>query len=157
VNDVDIKLAKTVGGVESGFAYGAIPLVEQRREDVALGIEALALVLSCIGLYGVLAYAVTRRTSEIGIRMAFGATNSGMVWMILREAAVLAISGIAIGIPAVLVLGRTSRALLYGVESFDLPTFACALLELLVFAAIAGIVPALRAGRLDPISALRCE
>lgn len=89
--------------------------------------------------------------------MALGATKSGMIWMILREAATLAISGIALGIPAVVVLGRISRALLYGVESFDLPTFACALLVLLLFAAIAGIVPARRAGRLDPMSALRCE
>jgi ABC-type antimicrobial peptide transport system permease subunit len=77
--------------------------------------------------------------------------------MILREAASLAIGGIAIGIPAVLALGRISRALLYGVESFDLPTFACAILVLLVSAAIAGTVPARRAGRLDPMSALRCE
>jgi len=80
-----------------------------------------------------------------------------MVWLILREALALATSGIVIGVPAVLALGRISRALLYGVESFDLPTFACALLVLLVFAAIAGIAPARRAGRLDPMSALRCE
>jgi ABC-type antimicrobial peptide transport system permease subunit len=118
---------------------------------------ALALVLACIGLYGVLAYAVTRRTGEIGIRMALGATKGGVVWLILREAAALAIGGIAIGIPAALALGRISRGLLYGVESFDLPAFACALLVLLVFAAIAGIVPARRAGRLDPMSALRCD
>jgi predicted permease len=118
---------------------------------------ALALVLACIGLYGVLAYAVTRRTSEIGIRVALGATRGGVVWLILREAAALAIGGIAIGIPAALALGRISRGLLYGVESFDLPAFACALLVLLVFAAIAGIVPARRAGRLDPMSALRCD
>lgn len=80
-----------------------------------------------------------------------------MVSMILREAAALALGGIGIGIPAVVALGRVSRGLLYGVESFDLPAFACALLVLLVSAAIAGIVPALRAGRLDPMSALRAE
>jgi predicted permease len=130
---------------------------ERLVSTLSTAFGALALVLACIGLYGVLAYAVTRRASEIGIRMALGATRSGMVWMILREAAALAISGIAIGIPAVVALGRISRALLYGVESFDLPTFACALLVLLLFAAIAGIVPARRAGRLDPMSALRCE
>ena len=133
-------------------SWAAIPLA---LGGLAFG--ALALVLACIGIYGVLAYAVTRRTSEIGIRMALGATRSGMVWLILREALALATSGIVIGVPAVLALGRISRALLYGVESFDLPTFACALLVLLVFAAIAGIAPARRAGRLDPMSALRCE
>jgi predicted permease len=118
---------------------------------------ALSLVLACIGLYGILAYAVTRRTSEIGIRMALGATKCGMVWLILREAMALAAGGIVIGAPAVLLLGRVSGALLYGVGHFDLPAFACALLVLFVFAALAGIVPARRAGHLDPMSALRCE
>jgi len=117
----------------------------------------LALMLACIGLYGVLAYAVTRRTGEIGIRMALGATGTEMIWLILREALALAASGIAIGVPAVLLLGRLARALLFGVGLFDLPAFASALFILLVFAAIAGIVPARRAGRLDPMSALRCE
>jgi len=118
---------------------------------------ALALVLACIGLYGTLAYAVTRRTNEIGIRMALGATRGGMIWLILREALTLAGSGIVIGLPAVLALARITKALLYGIEPFDLPTFASAVLLLLVFTAIAGFVPARRAGRLDPMSALRCE
>jgi ABC-type antimicrobial peptide transport system permease subunit len=87
---------------------------------------ALAPVLACIGLYGILAYAVTRRTSEIGIRMALGATRGGMVWLILREAVALAVSGIAIGVPAVLAVGHISHALLYGVEPFDLPALVCA-------------------------------
>ena len=130
---------------------------ERLVSTLSVGFGALALVLACVGLYGVLAYAVTRRTSEIGIRMALGATRGGMVWLILREAAALATGGIVIGIPAALALARMSRALLYGVGSFDLPAFACALLVLLVFAAIAAIVPACRAGRLDPVSALRCE
>jgi ABC-type antimicrobial peptide transport system permease subunit len=114
-------------------------------------------MLACIGLYGVLAYAVTRRTGEIGIRMALGATGTEMIWLMLREALALAASGVAIGTPAVWLLGHLARALLFGAGLFDLPAFACALLVLLVFAAIAGIVPARRAGRLDPMSALRCE
>jgi len=117
----------------------------------------LALLLACIGLYGVLAYAVTRRTGEIGIRMALGATGTEMIWLILREALALAASGVAIGTPAVWLLAHLARALLFGAGLFDLPAFACALLVLLVFAATAGIVPARRAGRLDPMSALRCE
>jgi predicted permease len=133
-------------------------LIRERLVSIlSMAFGALALLLACVGLYGILAYAVACRTSEIGIRMALGATRSGMVWMILREAAVLTIGGIAIAIPAVAALGRVSSALLYGVKSFDLPAFACALLVLLVFAAIAGMVPARRAGRMDPMSALRCE
>ncbi|HEY3738377.1 MAG TPA: ABC transporter permease [Bryobacteraceae bacterium] len=117
----------------------------------------LALILACSGLYGILAYAVTRRTSEIGIRMALGATKGETVWLILRQALILAACGIGIGAPVVFVLGRISRTLLYGVGSFDLTAFGGALLVLLVCAGIAAIVPARRASRLDPISALRCE
>jgi predicted permease len=124
---------------------------------LSTGFGALALVLACIGLYGILAYAVTRRTNEIGIRMALGATRRGMIWLILREALTLAGAGIVIGLPAVLALARITKALLYGVEPFDLPAFACAVLLLLVFAAIAGFVPARRASLLDAMSALRCE
>jgi predicted permease len=135
-----------------------LSLIRERLVSaLSAGFGAVALVLACIGLYGILAYAVTRRTSEIGIRMALGATRGGMVWLILREAAILAVSGIAIGIPAVLALGRVSRALLYGVGTFDVPALAGAMLVLLVFAAIAGVVPARRAGRMDPMTALRCE
>lgn len=132
-----------------------------RRERLVTALStafgALALVLACIGLYGTLAYAVTRRTNEIGIRMALGATRGGVIWLILRDALTLAGLGIAIGLPVVIAFAGVTKALLYGVEPFDLPTFACALLVLLVFAAIAGFVPARRAGRLDPMSALRCE
>lgn len=117
----------------------------------------LALILACIGLYGILAYAVTRRTSEIGIRMALGATKGRTVWLILKQALVLAGCGIVIGAPAVFVLGRVSRTLLFGVGPFDFTAFGGALLVLLVCAGVAGIVPARRASRLDPISALRCE
>jgi predicted permease len=117
----------------------------------------LALVLACIGLYGILTYAVTRRTNEIGIRMALGATRGGTIWLILREALTLAVSGIAICLPAVLALARITKALLYGVETFDLPAFACAVLLLLIFTVIAGFVPARRASLLDAMSALRCE
>ena len=118
---------------------------------------ALALALACIGLYGILAYAVTRRTNEIGIRMALGATRSGMIWLILREALTLTLSGIALGLPAVLALARITRALLYGVGPLDLAALACATAVLLTFSLIAGFVPARRASLLDAMSALRCE
>jgi predicted permease len=132
-----------------------------RRERLVAALSiafgALALSLACIGLYGILAYAVTRRSNELGIRMALGATGGNMVWLVLREALALALSGVVIALPAMLGLARVTRSLLFGVGSFDLPVFACAVLLLLLFGMIAGFVPARRAGRLDPMSALRCD
>ena len=132
-------------------------MTERLVSALSAAFGTLAVLLSCIGLYGVLAYAVTRRTSEIGIRMALGATKSRMIWLILREALLLTAVGIALGIVPVLAIGRVSRALLYGVHSFDPVAFLVALLLLLAFSISAGIAPAYRAGRLDPASALRCE
>jgi predicted permease len=156
-----------IQGVRSVVLINNISTVEQQLQQslsrerlitaLSTAFGVLALVLACIGLYGILAYAVTRRTSEIGIRMALGATKREMIWLILREAMALTISGIVLGTPAVVLLGRIARALLYGVGPFDVPAFACTLFVLLLFAAIAGIVPARRAGRLDPMSALRCD
>jgi predicted lysophospholipase L1 biosynthesis ABC-type transport system permease subunit len=144
-----------------------VATVEQQVEDslrrerlisaLAAAFGALALTLACIGLYGTLSYAVARRTSEIGIRMALGATSGGMIWLVLREVVMLASAGVLLGVPAVVAVARLSRALLYGVGAFDLPALAGAFAVMLVAAAVAGFVPAQRAGRLDPMSALRCE
>ncbi|MCD6030192.1 MAG: hypothetical protein K0S78_2366, partial [Thermomicrobiales bacterium] len=117
----------------------------------------VALVLACIGLYGILAYAVTRRTNEIGIRMALGATQTQVVWLVLREAFALTAGGIAIGLPVVLALGQLTKATLYGVEPFDPVTFGAAAMLLLVFAALAATLPGRRASMLDPTAALRRE
>jgi predicted permease len=117
----------------------------------------IALMLAGIGLYGILAYAVARRTNEIGIRMALGATRGGVVWMILREAFALAGGGIVIGIPVVLAMGKVAKASLYGVEPFDPLALASAALLLLVFAALAATLPGRRASLLDPATALRRE
>jgi ABC-type antimicrobial peptide transport system permease subunit len=132
-------------------------LRERLVSTLSIVFGALALLLACIGLYGVLSYAVTRRSNEIGIRMALGATRKGTVWLILREAIFLAGGGLVIGIPSALALARLAKTLLYGIEPFDVPTFAGAILLLLAFAGLAGTIPARRASRLDPISALRCE
>jgi ABC-type antimicrobial peptide transport system permease subunit len=141
--------------------------VEQQVEDslrrerlisaLAAAFGALALALACIGLYGTLSYAVARRTSEIGIRMALGATSGSMVRLVLREAVMLTFAGALLGIPAVVAVARLSRTLLYGLSAFDLPGLAGAFAVMLAAAAVAGFVPARRAGRLDPMSALRCE
>ena len=144
-----------------------VATVEQQVEDslrrerlisaLAAAFGALALTLACIGLYGTLSYAVARRTSEIGIRMALGATSGSMIWLVLREVVMLASAGVLLGAPAIVAVAQLSRALLYGVGPFDLPALAGAFAVMLAAAAVAGFVPARRAGRLDPMSALRCE
>jgi ABC-type antimicrobial peptide transport system permease subunit len=117
----------------------------------------IALVLASIGLYSILAYAVTRRTNEIGIRMALGATRSGVVWLVLREAFALVGGGIVIGLPVVLALGRVAKASLYGVAPLDPVALASAASLLLGFAVLAAMWPGCRASLLDPATALRRE
>lgn len=130
---------------------------ERLLATLSTAFGAIALVLAAIGLYGILAYAVTRRTNEIGVRMALGATRTGVVWMLLREAFALAGGGILIGVPAVLALGRIAESSLYGVEPADPLTLAVAALLLFFFAALAAAVPGRRASLLDPTIALRRE
>jgi ABC-type antimicrobial peptide transport system permease subunit len=116
-----------------------------------------AILLAAIGLYGVLAYSVTRRTNEIGIRMALGAERSGVIWMVLREALVMVGLGVAIGVPLALVLARSLSSLLYGVKPTDLLTISAAAALLFVVAGVASYLPARRASRVDPLVALRYE
>ena len=130
---------------------------ERLVSTLSTAFGGLALLLVSIGLYGILAYAVAMRTSEIGIRMALGATRGGILWSVLREALILAVSGIAIGVPAVLALARIAKALLFGVETFDLPAYSAAIAMMLICAGFAAFVPARRASALEPMSALRCE
>ncbi len=116
-----------------------------------------ALLLASIGLYGVLAYSVTRRTNEIGLRMALGAERGGVIWMVLREALLLVGTGIAIGVPLALALARSVSSLLYGLTPTDSLTISAAVVLLFVVAAVASYLPALRASRVDPMVALRYE
>jgi ABC-type antimicrobial peptide transport system permease subunit len=118
---------------------------------------ALALLLACIGLYGVMAYGVTRRTSEIGVRMALGAVPGDVVRMVLRETILLAVGGIAIGIPAALWLTKLTKSFLFGLEPNDPMVLAVAVISLLAVCALAGWLPARRAARIDPTVALRYE
>ena len=116
-----------------------------------------ALLLACIGLHGVTAYSVARRTSEIGIRLALGAQRSAVQWMILRQVVWLAIAGLAIGIPAALFGSRAVRSFLYGVEPADPWSVTAGAGILLAVALFAGFIPARRASRLDPLVGLRRE
>jgi predicted permease len=118
---------------------------------------AFALLLASIGLYGVLAYSVTRRTNEIGLRMALGAERGGVIWMVLREALLLVGTSVAIGVPLALALARSVSSLLYGLKPTDSLTISAAVVLLFAVAATASYLPARRASRVDPMVALRSE
>jgi ABC-type antimicrobial peptide transport system permease subunit len=118
---------------------------------------ALALMLAAIGLYGVTAYTVALRTSEIGIRMALGAERGSVVAMVMRGAILQTFVGLAIGIPVALVCVRFVRAQLYEITNADASVMAFAILTLAVAACVAGLIPARRAATIDPMRALRME
>ena len=117
----------------------------------------LALLLACVGLYGVLSYAVARRANEIGIRMALGARRVDVIWLVLREALALVGAGVVIGLLASLAATQTAWTFLFGLEPNDPPTIAAATLLLIAVAALAGYLPARKAARVDPMAALRDE
>jgi ABC-type antimicrobial peptide transport system permease subunit len=116
-----------------------------------------AVVLACIGLHGVTSYAVARRTSEIGIRMALGAQRSQVLWLILRQVVVLALAGVALGLPIAFSASPAIASMLYGLAPRDSVTMAAAAILLIAVALAAGWLPARRAVAVDPTIALRGE
>lgn len=118
---------------------------------------ALALMLACIGLYGVMSHGVARRTNEIGIRMALGAEGRNIAWMVLRETFFLVIAGLVIGVPTALWAARLISNQLFGLGAGDPLTLVAAAIVLTVVALLAGYVPARRASRVNPLVALRYE
>jgi predicted permease len=133
--------------------------ISQERMLAALCgfLASLTILLSCIGLYGLMAYNVTRRTSEIAIRMAIGARRGDVAKSVLREALALAGIGIGAGLPAVLILTRLIQSQLYGVRRNDPMTLIFGSLALVAVALLAAWIPARRATRIEPIVALRSE
>jgi len=117
----------------------------------------LALLLASVGLYGVMAYTVARRTREMGIRLALGAIPSGVLWQVLRETLALVFVGVLIGVPIAIAATQLVRSMLFGLELVDPVALAFASVVLVAVAALAGLVPALRASRVDPMVALRYE
>ena len=117
----------------------------------------LALLLAAIGLYGVTAYTVVRRTPEIGVRMALGAARSRVVGMVMRGALLQTVAGLAIGIPVAIFCMRYVKSQLYEITSVNAPVMIVAIGVLTLAAAIAGIIPARRAASIDPVRAWRIE
>jgi predicted permease len=117
----------------------------------------LAVLVAAIGLFGLMSYNVTRRTNEIGIRMALGAQRQSVLQMVMRESLILVVIGIVIGVAAALASGRFVASLLFGLTSTDATTSALAVALMLCVSAFAGYLPARRAARVDPMTALRHE
>ncbi len=117
----------------------------------------LALMLACIGLYGVMAHGVVRRTKEIGIRMALGAERSRIVWMVMRETILLVLAGIVIGVPIALGTARLISSQLFGLSPADPFTLIASALVLIAVASLAGFLPARKASKINPLTALRYE
>jgi ABC-type antimicrobial peptide transport system permease subunit len=117
----------------------------------------LATALAVTGLYGVMAYTVSRRTREIGIRMALGAVRTDVMWMVMREVLVLVAAGVGIGIPAAIALTYLIRQMLFGLQPNDPATIAGATVLSVLVASLAGFIPALRASQVEPTSALRYD
>ena len=125
--------------------------------DVLIASGALALFLSATGLYGVLAFAVSQRTREIGIRIALGAVRRDVSSLVLRQGIALALAGAALGVMLTLVTTRLLAAWLYGVAPWDVITFAGSALLLVAVALVASYMPARRAASVHPMEALRHE
>jgi predicted permease len=158
---------KAVGVVDANVPLANITTQEAVRDGqiapermfatLVSALAGLAVLLACIGLYGLLAYNVNRRTSEIGVRMALGAQRGDIARPILREALLLAAAGLVVGVPAALALAQLIKSQLYGVAPTDPFSLTLGPVLLLVVAALAAWLPAHRAAAVDPMTALRAE
>ena len=124
---------------------------------LSAGFGLLATLLASIGLYGVMAFVVARRKKELGIRLALGAQPVYVIWMVMREVLLLLAIGLVVGIPAAMLLGRYVASQLYGLQPQDPQIAAATVVLLTIVSGLAGLIPAQRASRIDPILALRHE
>jgi len=132
-------------------------VVERLVAQTSAAFGALAVLVASLGLYGILALGVARRTKEIGLRIALGASRSGVQWMVVREALALLAVGVAVGLPCALAVMRYVATMLYGLTPGDAGNIVLTVAAMTAVAAAAALIPALRAARVDPMVALRCD
>jgi predicted permease len=133
------------------------PATERMSATVAGAVGGMAVLLALIGVHGALAYSVTRRTREIGVRMAIGAAPSAAARTVIREGLLVCALGVLVGLPVAALTARSLRSLLFGVSESDPATFAAAAIAFLILGLVAGAAPARRASNVDPVVALRAE
>ena len=156
VRDLDARLAIHDLETQAAHVDQAIS-TEITLARLCAAFAALALAIACVGLYGTVSFAVARRTHEIGIRMTLGAQRPRILWMVLRDVLVLTAVGLAVGLPLALAGSRYVRAFLYEIEPHDPAAIGIALAALAICGLMAGLVPARRASRIDPMAAVRHE
>jgi predicted permease len=132
-------------------------LTERLIALLSAGFGLLATLLAAIGLYGVMAFVVTRRTKEMGVRIALGARPGSVVWLVMKEVLLVLSIGLLIGVPAAIGLGKYVAAQLYGIKASDPWLAGATVIVLIAVSSAAGFIPARRASRIDPILALRFE
>ncbi len=167
MNDLERLVRMTLAAINPNLTVVKFQTFEQQIADrfndermiarLTMLFGGLALLLATIGLYGVTAYTVARRTTEIGLRMAVGAERLSVVTMVMRGAIIQIVLGLAIGIPVALVCVRFVKAQLYEITNADLNIVLGAIATVMVAACVAGIIPARRAASIDPVQALRSE
>jgi putative ABC transport system permease protein len=161
------QMREAIRSYDPGISIGAVqPLTTWVSDSVAQprfrtlllsAIAVITLLLAMVGLYGVIAYSTSQRTSEIGLRVAIGAQRTDVIRMVLIDGARLATAGMVLGLAGSVWASRLLSAFLYGVTATDLPAFAGAATALFLVALIATYLPARRAARIDPMTALRTE
>jgi ABC-type antimicrobial peptide transport system permease subunit len=165
VSDMEILTRQTLARINPNLAVVKFQTFDQQIADqfiqdrliarLATLFGALALLLATVGIYGVTAYTVARRTSEIGIRMALGAERSRVIAMVMRGTMIQTALGLAVGFPSTLLCVRFIEAQLYEVTGMDAGVLTASILTLILASALAGLIPARRAASIDPVQALR--
>jgi ABC-type antimicrobial peptide transport system permease subunit len=166
-SEVFTTIRKRIHDLDSNLPVFDMITLEQQTQDslvterlvasLSTVFGMLATLLASIGLYGVTAYTVARRTREIGIRMAIGAAQMDVLWLVMRDILLMLVIGMAVALPVAFVLTKSVRSQLYGIDPVDPMSIVSATLVITAIALSAGYIPARRATRIDPMNALRYE